>query len=89
MLRKPSILLLTVFGAIASLTLNGILVNEGNIIAQPETSEEFANVIEGNDTETILNDTAISNPNNTMLDATGVNIQEDCMTLADGSQYCP
>jgi hypothetical protein len=35
------------------------------------------------------NDTNISNPNNTVLDATDVNIEEDCMVLKDGSSYCP
>jgi hypothetical protein len=80
---------LVAVGALVSLTLNGYLVNESYVIAQPETSEEFADVIEGNDTQTILNDTMVSNPNNTLLDATGVNIEEDCMTLEDGSQYCP
>ena len=33
--------------------------------------------IEGNDIAVIENDTAISNPNNTILDATGVNIEEN------------
>jgi hypothetical protein len=45
--------------------------------------------MEGNNTAIIRNDTTISNPNNTLLDATEVNIEEDCMVLPDGSNYCP
>lgn len=37
----------------------------------------------------IENNTAISNPNNTLLDAEEVNMEEECMTLPDGSKDCP
>ena len=53
-----------------------------------ETIEDFEK-IEGNDSAIILNDTAISNPNNTLLDSTEVNMEENCMVLPDGSNYCP
>ena len=43
-----------------------------------ETIEDFEK-IEGNDSAIIRNDTAISNPNNTLLDSTEVNMEENCM----------
>jgi hypothetical protein len=56
----------------------------------PETAEQFADLIEGNDTAIILNDTNIGNVNNTVLDGIGVNIREDCMTLPNSTVlYCP
>jgi hypothetical protein len=56
----------------------------------PETAEQFANLIEGNDTAIILNDTDIGNVNNTVLDSIDVNIKEDCMTLPNSTVlYCP
>ena len=55
-----------------------------------ETATEFADVIEGNDTTTIENDTNISNTNNTLDDSTDVNINEDCMQVPGQSEpYCP
>ena len=55
-----------------------------------ETATEFADVIEGNDTTTIENDTNISNTNNTLEDSTDVNINEDCMQVPGQSEpYCP
>jgi hypothetical protein len=55
-----------------------------------ETATEFADVIEGNDTTTIENDTNISNTNNTLADSTDVNINEDCMQVPGQSEpYCP
>jgi hypothetical protein len=39
-----------------------------------ETATEFADVIEGNDTTIIENDTNIGNTNNTLPDSTDVNI---------------
>ena len=55
-----------------------------------ETATEFADVIEGNDTTTIANDTNISNTNNTLEDSTDVNINEDCMQVPGQSEpYCP
>ena len=53
-----------------------------------ETVEDFEK-IEGNNTAIITNDTAISNPNNTLLDSTEMNMEENCMVLPDGSNYCP
>lgn len=55
----------------------------------PETIQEFEEEIGDNNSAIIRNDTNISNPNNTLLDATEVNIEEDCMVLEDGSSYCP
>ncbi len=55
----------------------------------PETIQEFEGEIGDNNSAIIRNDTNISNPNNTLLDATEVNIEEDCMVLEDGSSYCP
>jgi hypothetical protein len=56
----------------------------------PETAEQFADLIEGNDTAIILNDTDIGNVNNTVLDSIDVNIREDCMTLPNSTVlYCP
>jgi len=56
----------------------------------PETAEQFANLIEGNDTAVILNDTNIGDVNNTVLDSIGVNIREDCMKLPKSTVlYCP
>jgi hypothetical protein len=55
-----------------------------------ETATEFADVIEGNDTTTISNDTNVSNTNNTLEDSTDVNINEDCMQVPGQSEpYCP
>jgi hypothetical protein len=55
-----------------------------------ETASGFADVIEGNDTTTITNDTNISDTNNTLEDSTDVNIKEDCMQVPGQSEpYCP
>ena len=55
----------------------------------PETIQEFEEEIGDNNSAIIRNDTNISNPNNTLLDSTEVNMEEDCMVLKDGSNYCP
>jgi hypothetical protein len=56
----------------------------------PETASQFADLIEGNDTAIILNDTDIGDVNNTVLDSIDVNIGEDCMKLPDSTTlYCP
>jgi hypothetical protein len=56
----------------------------------PETAEQFANLIEGNDTAIILNDTNIGDVNNTVLNSIDVNIGEDCMNLPNSTVlYCP
>ena len=57
--------------------------------AGPETIQDFEKAIGDNNSAIIRNDTNISNPNNTLLDATEVNVEEDCMVLEDGSNYCP
>jgi hypothetical protein len=55
----------------------------------PETATEFEDIA-GSDAAILANDTDISNPNNTMLDATGVNIQEDCMEIpGNTAEDCP
>ena len=54
-----------------------------------ETIQDFDKEIGDDNSAIIGNDTNISNPNNTVLDATDVNIEEDCMVLKDGSNYCP
>jgi hypothetical protein len=55
-----------------------------------ETATEFADVIEGNDTAVIENDTNIGSTNNTLLNSTDVNIREDCMQVPGQSEpYCP
>ena len=56
----------------------------------PETASQFADLIEGNDTAIILNDTNIGDVNNTVLDSIGVNIKEDCMKIPKSTVlYCP
>ena len=56
----------------------------------PETAEKFADLIEGNDTAIILNDTDIGNLNDTLLSSIGINIREDCMKLPKSTVlYCP
>ena len=56
----------------------------------PETAEQFADLIEGNDTAIILNDTNIGDVNNTVLNSIDVNIREDCMNLPNSTVlYCP
>lgn len=69
------------------------------VVAQPtqnpfpnntETAEQLANVIEGNDTAIILNDTDIGSLNDTLLSSIGVNIKEDCMRVPNATVlYCP
>ena len=73
-------------------------INE-QAIAQPvqnpfpnntETAEQFANLIEGNDTAIILNDTDISSLSDNLLDSIDVNIREDCMKIPNSTAlYCP
>lgn len=55
----------------------------------PETATEFEEIA-GSDAAILANDTAISNPNNTVLDATGINIREDCMQVpGNTAEDCP
>lgn len=95
MIKKTNIEILLVAAALSFLFVgytNGInfAVAQTTETNDPgaETIEDFEK-LEGNNTAIIRNDTVISNPNNTLLDATEVNIEEDCMVLPDGSNYCP
>lgn len=95
MIKKTNIEILLVAAALSFLFVgytNGInfAVAQTTETNDPgaETIEDFEKM-EGNNTAIIRNDTVISNPNNTLLDATEVNIEEDCMVLPDGSNYCP
>jgi len=55
----------------------------------PETATELEEYA-GSDEAILANDTDISNPNNTVLDATGVNEREDCMSIAGNTaEDCP
>jgi hypothetical protein len=60
------------------------------VIYPPETASQFADLIEGNDTAIILNDTNIGDVNNTLLDSIGVNFEEECMNIPNSTtHYCP
>jgi hypothetical protein len=82
----------------ALLYINNIDINK-HAIAQLTTQNPFPNNTEtiesldkllGNNTAIILNDTNISNPNNTLLDSININIKEDCMKLPNSEHmYCP
>ena len=90
---------------ISVLSLTAVFLYIGNndinrhAIAQLTTQNPFPNNTEtiesldkllGNNTAIILNNTNISNPNNTLLDSININIKEDCMTLPDSNHlYCP
>jgi hypothetical protein len=54
----------------------------------PETATEFEEIA-GSDAALLANDTDISDPNNTMADATDVNLREDCMELPSGEIVTP
>ena len=92
-----SILSLTaVFSYTASSDINRQAISQQTsqkspeLIYPPETASQFADLIEGNDTAIILNDTNIGDVNNTVLDSIDVNIGEDCMKLPDSTTlYCP
>ena len=69
--------------AIAQLTIQNPFPNN------TETIESLDKLL-GNNTAIILNNTNISNPNNTLLDSININIKEDCMTLPNSNHlYCP
>ncbi len=90
---------LSLLSLMALLSYTGIIGHTRQVIAQqtpqkfpvpPETAEQFADLIEGNDTAIILNDTNIGDVNNTVLDSIGVNIKEDCMKIPKSTLlYCP
>ena len=55
----------------------------------PETATEFEEIA-GSDQSILANDTDISNPNITALDATGINEREDCMSIpGNTAEDCP
>lgn len=91
---------LGLFVVLACLTVGLGLTNTSNFVQtyaqspqfpnNTETATEFADVIEGNDTSIIQNNTNIGNTNNTLADSTDVNIREDCMQIPGQSEpYCP
>ena len=73
-------------------------INNRYAIAQLTTENFFPNNTEnienldkllGDHTAIILNNTNVSNPNNTLLDSITVNLQEDCMKLPNSNHvYC-
>ncbi|MDQ3839583.1 MAG: hypothetical protein M3297_09980 [Thermoproteota archaeon] len=70
--------------------INRLVIAQQKFPVPPETAEQFANLIEGNDTAIILNDTNIGDVNNTVLNSIDVNIREDCMNLPNSTVlYCP
>ncbi len=90
---------------ISLLTLTAVILYIGNndinrlAIAQLTKENFFPNNTEtigeldkllGSDTAIILNNTNISNPNNTLPNSININIQEDCMKLPNSQHlYCP
>ncbi|HEX7140959.1 MAG TPA: hypothetical protein VF222_00615 [Nitrososphaeraceae archaeon] len=82
----------------ALLYIDNIDINK-HAIAQITTQNPFPNNTEtiesldkllGNNTAIILNNTYISDPNNTLLDSININIKEDCMKLPNSEHmYCP
>ncbi len=69
--------------AIAQLTKENFFPNN------TETIGELDKLL-GSDTAIILNNTNISNPNNTLPNSININIQEDCMKLPNSQHlYCP
>ena len=85
--------MLSTLGILASILALGTMSLTNHAHAQlnpdePETIEELEGLL-GNNTEVMEENTPISNPNNTILDAIETNMEENCMTLPDGSQECP
>ena len=84
MIKKTNLAILLLVGAAVSFLFVGhtdginFAVGQETGTTDPgaETIEDFEK-IEGNNTSVIENNTAISNPNNTVLDATDVNIEEN------------
>ena len=97
MIKTTNVVLILLVSSVFSFLLvaytNGInfvvAQTENNADSGPETIQDFEKEIGDDNSAIIRNDTNISNPNNTVLDATDVNIEEDCMVLKDGSNYCP
>ena len=97
MIKTTNVVVVLLVSAVSSFLFVGYTNGINFAVAQaansadpgPETIQEFEKEIGDNNSAIIRNDTNISNPNNTLLDATEVNIEEDCMVLEDGSNYCP
>jgi hypothetical protein len=97
MIKTTNVVVVLLVSAVSSFLFVGYTNGINFAVAQPansadsapETIQEFEKEIGDNNSAIIRNDTNISNPNNTLLDATEVNIKEDCMVLEDGSNYCP
>ena len=90
-LTMVSLIALTAVFLLTGNNIDRSVIAQGEkLIYPPETAEQFADVIEGNDTAIILNDTNIGDVNNTVLDSVDVNIAEDCMNLPNSTVlYCP
>lgn len=98
MIQPTNVVVIALLGSAVFSFLSIGSMNEINfVVAQtvnstdsgPETLQDFDKEIGDNNSAIIGNDTNISNPNNTLLDSTEVNMEEDCMVLKDGSNYCP
>ena len=90
-LTMVSLITLTTVFLLTGNNIDRSVIAQGEkLIYPPETAEQFADVIEGNDTAIILNDTNIGDVNNTVLDSVDVNIGEDCMNIPNSTVlYCP
>ena len=90
-LTMVSLIALTAVFLLTGNNIDRSVIAQGEkLIYPPETAEQFADVIEGNDTAIILNDTNIGDVNNTVLDSVDVNIAEDCMNIPNSTVlYCP
>ena len=97
MIKTTNVVVVLLVSAVSSFLFVGYTNGINFAVAQtansaepaPETVQEFEKEIGDENSAIIRNDTNISNPNNTLLDSTDVNIEEDCMVLKDGSNYCP
>jgi hypothetical protein len=98
MIQPTNVVVIALLGsAVFSFLFIGSMNEINFVVAQtvnstdsgPETLQDFDKEIGDNNSAIIGNDTNISNPNNTLLDSTEVNMEEDCMVLKDGSNYCP
>jgi hypothetical protein len=95
----------TVSIMISLLSVTAVFLYIGNndinkqAIAQLTTEDPFPNHTEtiedlekllGSNTAIIINDTKISNPNNTLLGSMFTNMEQECMTLPNSDHiYCP
>jgi hypothetical protein len=90
-LTMVSLIALTAVFLLTGNNIDRSVIAQGEkLIYPPETAEQFADLIEGNDTAIILNDTNIGDVNNTVLDSVDVNVAEDCMNIPNSTVlYCP